>query len=290
MKPVDFDLHQPTTLDAALALLDRHSDDARVLAGGQSLVPLLNFRLARPGHLVDIGRVAGLGELRDTGDGLVVGAMVSQSRAERAPAVAARCPLLAAALPWIAHPPIRARGTICGSLAHADPAAELPAVAVAVDATLVAVSTRGRREIAAADFFQAHLTTALRPDELLAAARFPAAAPGTGVAFHEVSRRHGDFAMAGVAAQVTLEDGAIADARICVSGVAGVPLRCAASEQALLGSRADPEVLRRAAGAALDILDPVGDLHATAGYRKHVAGVLLRRAVAGAYGRATAAA
>ncbi len=290
MKPVDFDLHQPATLAAALALLASHADDARVLAGGQSLVPLLNFRLARPGHVVDIGRVAGLGELRETPDGLVIGAMVRQSRAERAPAVAARCPLLAAALPWIAHPPVRARGTICGSLAHADPAAELPAVAVALDATFVAASTRGRREIAAADFFQAHLTTALRPDELLAAVRFPAAAPGTGAAFHEASRRRGDFAMAGVAAQVTLEDGAIAHASICVSGVAGVPLRCGGSEQALLGSAADPEALRRAADTALDILDPADDLHATAGYRKHVAGVLLRRAVAEAYGRATAAA
>ena len=290
MKPVDFDLHRPATLDAALALLAGYGDDARVLAGGQSLVPLLNFRLARPAHVVDLGRVAGLGDLRETRDGLVVGAMVRQSRAERAPSVAGLCPLLAAALPWIAHPPIRARGTVCGSLAHADPAAELPAVAAALDATFVAVSAGGRREIAAADFFQGHLTTALRPDELLAAVRFPAAAPGTGAAFCEVSRRRGDFAMAGVAAQVTLAGGVIADARICVSGVAGVPLRCAGAEQVLLGSAADPEVLRRAAGAALDILDPAGDLHATAGYRKHVAGVLLRRAVAEAYGRAAATA
>ena len=286
MKPVDFDLHQPATLDAALALLAGHGDEARVLAGGQSLVPLLNFRLARPGHVVDIGRVAGLGELRGTPDGLVIGAMVRQSHAERAPEVAAACPLLAAALPWIAHPPIRARGTICGSLAHADPAAELPAVAVALDATFVAASIRGLREIAATDFYQSYLTTALRPDELLAAVRFPAAPPGTGAAFEEVSRRRGDFAIAGVAVQVTLEDGAIADARIAISGVAGVPLRCAGSEQVLLGSAADPGDLRRAADAALDILDPAGDLHATAGYRKHVAGVLLRRAVAGAYGRA----
>jgi aerobic carbon-monoxide dehydrogenase medium subunit len=290
VKPVDFDLHRPVTLDAALALLADYGDDARVLAGGQSLVPLLNFRLARPGHVVDIGRVPGLGDLHETRDGLVVGAMVRQSRAERAPAVATRCPLLAAALPWIAHPPIRARGTICGSLAHADPAAELPAVAVALDATFAAFSTAGRREIAAADFFQGHLTTALRADELLAAVRFPAAAPGTGAAFCEASRRRGDFAMAGVAAQVTLADGVIADARICVSGVAGVPVRCAASERALLGSAADPEALRAAAGAALDILDPPGDLHATAGYRRHLADVLLRRAVAEAYGRATAAA
>jgi carbon-monoxide dehydrogenase medium subunit len=286
VKPVDFDLHQPATLDAALALLAGHGDEARVLAGGQSLVPLLNFRLARPDHVVDIGRVAGLGELRVTTEGLVIGAMVRQSRAERAPEVAACCPLLAAALPWIAHPPIRARGTICGSLAHADPAAELPSVAVALDATFLALSASGGREIAAADFYHAYLTTALRPDELLAAVRFAAASPGTGAAFAEVSRRRGDFAMAGVAAQVTLEDGAIADARICISGVAGVPLRCAGSEQALLGSAADPGDLRRAADAALDVLDPVGDLHATSAYRRHVAGVLLRRAVAEAYARA----
>jgi aerobic carbon-monoxide dehydrogenase medium subunit len=289
VKPVDFDLHQPATVEEVLTLLARHADDARVLAGGQSLVPLLNFRLARPGHVIDIGRLSALGNLDETPAGLVVGAMVRQSRAERSSAVGARCPLLAAALPWIAHPPIRSRGTVCGSLAHADPAAELPAVAVALDATFVAVSARGRREIAAADFYQGYLTTALRPDELLAAVRFPAAAPGTGAAFCEVSRRRGDFAMAGAGAQVTLEDGAIADARICFSGVAAVPLRCAGSEQALLGSRADLGTLRLAADAAASILDPADDLHATAGYRKHVAGVLLRRAVAEAYGSASGA-
>jgi carbon-monoxide dehydrogenase medium subunit len=287
MKPVDFDLHQPATVDAALTLLARHDDEAKVLAGGQSLVPLLNFRLARPAHVIDIGRLAAaLGELRETPAGLVVGAMVRQSHAAASPAVAAHCPLLAAALPQIAHPPIRARGTIGGSLAHADPAAELPSVAVALDAVFVAVSTRGRREIAARDFFQTYLTTALGADELLVEVHFPVGAAGTGAAFHEVSRRRGDFAMAGVAAQVTLEEGAIADARICMSGVAGVPLRCRDSEQALLGGRADPGSLRRAADAALDVLDPVGDLHATASYRKHVAGVLLRRAVAEAYANA----
>ena len=286
MKPVDFDLHQPETVDAALTLLARHGDDAKVLAGGQSLVPLLNFRLARPDHVIDIGRLAALGELRRTPAGFVVGAMVCQSRAAGSAEVAAHCPLLAAALPHIAHPPIRARGTICGSLAHADPAAELPAVAVALDVTFVAVSTRGRRELPAHGFFQTYLTTALRADELLSEVCFPAVPPGTGAAFYEVSRRRGDFAMAGAAAQVTLEDGAIADARICLSGVAGVPFRCTGSEQALLGSRAGAGPLRLAADAALDVLDPPGDLHATASYRKHVAGVLLRRAVAEAYGNA----
>jgi aerobic carbon-monoxide dehydrogenase medium subunit len=289
VKPVDFNLYRPGTVDAALALLASHADDAKVLAGGQSLVPLLNFRLARPDHVIDIGRIAALGELRTTPAELIVGAMVRQSGAEASPAAAAHCPLLAAALPLIGHPPIRARGTVGGSLAHADPAAELPSVAVALDATFVALSTRGRREIAAPDFFRMFLTTALEPDELLTEVRFPAAAPGTGAAFHEVSRRRGDFAMAGAAAQVTLQDGEITDARICLNAVAAVPFRCRGSEQALLGTRADPVALRRAAEAALDVLDPADDLHATASYRKHVAGVLLRRAVTEAFRNATAA-
>jgi aerobic carbon-monoxide dehydrogenase medium subunit len=288
VKPVDFSLHQPATVDAAVALLAAHGDDAKVLAGGQSLVPLLNFRLARPDHVIDIGRVAGLGDLRTEPAWLVAGAMVRQSAAESSPAVAARCPLLAAALPNVAHPPIRARGTIGGSVAHADPAAELPAVAAALDATFQTVSARGRREIAARDFFRTYLTTALEPDELLVAVRFPTAAPGTGAAFREVSRRRGDFAIAGAAAQVTLTDEVITDCRICLTGVADVPLRCDGPERVLLGTRADPATLVRATEAALDILDPPGDLHAPADYRKHVAGVLLRRAVAEAFRRAAA--
>jgi CO/xanthine dehydrogenase FAD-binding subunit len=288
VKPVDFDLHQPATVAEAVALLGRYGDDAKVLAGGQSLVPLLNFRLARPDHVIDIGRVPGLAGLRRTPAGLEVGAMVPQAVAERSPEVAADCPLLAAALPHVAHPPIRTRGTVGGSLAHADPAAELPSVAVALDATFAVVSARGHREIAARDFFGGYLTTALESDELLVSVRFPAAPPGTGAAFHEVSRRRGDFAIAGAAAQVTVTDGVIAQARVCLSAVAGVPLRCAGSEQVLAGARADPATLRSAAQAALDGLDPAGDLHATAAYRRHVAGVLLRRAVAEAFGRACA--
>jgi CO/xanthine dehydrogenase FAD-binding subunit len=289
LKPVDFHLHQPGAVDEAVALLGRYGDDGKVLAGGQSLVPLLNFRLARPEHVVDIGRVPGLAGLRRTPAGLEVGAMVCQAVAERSPQVAADCPLLAAALPHVAHPPIRARGTVGGSLAHADPAAELPSVAVALDATFAAVSARGRREIAARDFFGGYLTPALEPDELLVSVCFPAAPPGTGAAFHEVSRRRGDFAIAGAAAQVTVADGVIAQARICLSGVAGVPLRCPGSEQVLAGTRADPAALRSAEQAALERLDPAGDLHATAAYRRHVAGVLLRRAVAEAFRRACAA-
>ena len=238
MKPVDFDLHRPGTLAETLDLLASFGDEAKVLAGGQSLVPLLNFRLARPAHVVDIGLLGALDGVRAEGPTVCIGAMVRQTQAERSPVVAARCPLLAAALPWIAHPPIRARGTIGGSLAHADPAAELPAVAVALGATLIAtrsgqiqasggstaaVSTRA---VSAAQFYQGYLTTALAPEELLTEIRFPAAAPHTGAAFAEVARRRGDFALVGCAAQVTLTGGLIADARICLTGWPA--FRCAA--------------------------------------------------------------
>ena len=287
MKPVDFSLHQPATVDAAVALLAVHGDDSKVLAGGQSLVPLLNFRLARPDHVIDIGRVAGLGELRPGPGELVVGAMVRQSAAESSAAVAARCPLLAAALPNVAHPPIRARGTVGGSLAHADPAAELPAVAAALDATFEAVSVRGRREIAASDFFRTFLTTALEPDELLLSVRFPGRPAGhwgcvprgqpQARGFRDRrGRRPGDAVRRRIAPLPYLP-----------TGIARypVPLPWAGTG---LRTRADPATLVRAAEAALDILDPPGDLHATAPYRKHVAGVLLRRAVAEAFGRAAA--
>lgn len=286
MKPVDFALHRPATTDEAVALLAEHSADAKVLAGGQSLLPLLNFRLARPEHLVDLGRIAALAELRRTPDELVVGAMVSQARAEASPAVAAHAPLLAAAFPNIAHPPIRNRGTVGGSLAHADPAAELPAVARALDAVFAAAGPRGRREIAARDFFRTHLTTDLEADELLVAVRFPRAAPRTGAAFEEVGRRRGDFALVGVAAQVTLDDGLLADVRICLTGVASTPYRATEAEDLLRGRPPEPAELTRAADAVRDAVTPSDDLHATAGYRKDVAGTLLTRAVTAACRRA----
>ncbi|TDC46162.1 xanthine dehydrogenase family protein subunit M [Actinomadura sp. KC345] len=290
MKPVDFELHRPATTGEAVALLAEHAPEAKVLAGGQSLLPLLNFRLARPEHLVDLGRIASLAELRRTRDALVVGAMVRQSRAERSPAVAADAPLLAAAFPHIAHPPVRNRGTVGGSLAHGDPAAELPAVARALDAVFVAAGPGGRREIAARDFFQANLMTALDAGELLVEIRFPRAAPGTGASFQEVARRNGDFALVGVAAQVTVRDGVIGDARVCVTGVGPTPYRAAAAEEALTGRAPTEARLAEAADALRAAIEPSGDLHATAGYRRDVAGTLAARAVAEAHRRATAAA
>jgi CO/xanthine dehydrogenase FAD-binding subunit len=285
----------------AVALLAEYGDEGKVLAGGQSLVPLLNFRLARPAHVIDIGRIADLTGLDDgtgTGGGagtvtaspgFTVGAGVRQAAAERSPEAARDVPLLAAALPRIAHPPVRARGTVGGSLAHADPAAELPSVAVALDAVFTAVSVRGQREIGAAAFFRTYLTTALEPDELLTSVRFPRAAPGTGAAFAEVSRRSGDFALAGVAAQLTVTGGRVTDARICIAGVADVPHRCPDAEAILAGAACEPgrpapdalapDVLAAAADAVRAAVRPGGDLHATAAYRTDVAGTLTARAL-----------
>jgi carbon-monoxide dehydrogenase medium subunit len=286
MKPVDFHLHRPRTLTEAVALLGEHGDEAKVLAGGQSLLPLLNFRLARPEHVIDIGRIASLTEIRRTHTELVVGAMTRQAHAEHSAAVAPHTPLLAAALPNIAHPPIRNRGTVGGSLAHGDAAAELPSVATALDVTFVALSGRGQREIPASEFFRTHLTTALAADELLTEIRFPRAAPGTGVAFLEIGRRRGDFALVGVAVQVRIADGRIAEARVCFSGVDQVPHRCAEAESVLTGSRPGSPAVEEAADAARESLRPSGDLHATAAYRKNVAGTLLARAVSEASRRA----
>jgi carbon-monoxide dehydrogenase medium subunit len=279
VKPVDFELHRPRTVGEAVALLAEYAEDVKVLAGGQSLVPLLNFRLARPEHLVDIGRIAALAEIRRTPGELLVGSMARQAQAERSAAVAAHAPLLAVALPNIAHPPIRNRGTVGGSLAHADPAAELPSVAVALDARFVVESVRGTREIPAAEFFRTHLTTALEPDELLTGVRFPAPAGHTGAAFAEVGRRRGDFALVGVATQVSLDDGRIVEARICVSGVDQVPHRCAEAEGLLTGRHPAPQAFERAAEAVRESVRPGGDLHATAAYRKDVAGTLTARAL-----------
>jgi len=291
VKPVDFHLHRPSTLDEALELMAEHAEDGKPLAGGQSLLPLLNFRLARPEHVVDLGRIGSLGEVRRTSTEVVIGSMVRQAYAERSPAVTAQCPLLAAALPNVAHPPIRHQGTVGGSLAHADPAAELPAVAVALDATFVAASVRGRREITSGRFFRTHLTTALEPDEILTEIRFPAVPGRSGAAFVEVSRRRGDFALVGVAVQTTVDDeGAVSDARVCFSGVADTPRRCTEAEATLTGHAPEEARLADAADAARDVLDPTSDLHATAAYRKDVAGVLLRRAVADAYRHAVTSA
>ncbi len=294
MKPSPFVYHRPEDAAHAFELLAELGDDAKVLAGGQSLVPLLALRLASPAHLVDIGHIAAFGALDvalHPSEVVVVGANVTQRAAELDARVATHVPLLADALPLIAHPQIRNRGTVCGSIAHADPAAELPAVAVALDATMIARSCRGERRIAAADFFVSYLDTALAPDEVLVAVEFAGAPRRSGAAFREISRRHGDFAVVGVAVSVTLDvDMRMADVRIVFSGVGPLPTRARAAEATLRGNIPSDDAFVSGARDATSALDPSGDIHATAAYRTHVAGVLVQRALRVACERARGAA
>jgi carbon-monoxide dehydrogenase medium subunit len=276
----------PTTIAEAAGLLAEHQDEASVLAGGQSLIPLLALRLARPAVLVDINGVTELSGIARANGSLAVGAMTREYVAEESAAVAEAVPLLAAALPLIGHEAIRSRGTIGGSLAHADPAAELPAVALALDAQFVLRGRARGRVIAAADWFQGYLATARQPDEILTEVRFPVAAPGTGAAFEEVARRHGDFAIVGLAAQLTLDDGVISDARLAFSGVADVPVRAADAEDLLRGQRPSDELFAEAARLATAGIDPPADLHGSAEYRKKVAAALVRRGLRAAAGSA----
>ena len=293
MKPPPFDYAAPATVEEATDLLKEHGEDARPLAGGQSLIPLMSLRLARPSVLVDLAGVDSLTAIAAHDGGVSIGAMVRERAAERSDLVSQRAPLLTAALPLIGHPAIRSRGTIGGSLAHADPSAELPAVAVALDAELVARSSdRGERVIPAADFFTGYFTTALEPDEVLTEVRLPAPGPRTGAAFEEAARRHGDFATVGVAAVVQLADGggSVAGARIVLTGVSDTPVRAAAAEAALSGAAPGEQAWGEAAALATADLSPPADLHGTSAYRRHVAGVLIRRALAAAADRARATA
>ena len=285
MKPPPFEYSAPTSVSDAVALLVEHAEEEpRVLAGGQSLVPLMNFRLAQPGFLVDLRRVQGLDTLRLEGDALVVGAMVRQATAERSPDVALAAPLLAEALGHVAHPPVRHSGTVVGSIAHADPAAELPTVALALDAEMTAVGPRGERRIPAADFFQGPFTTALEPDEILTEVRFPPF-PG-GQAFVEFARTHGNFAVVGVAALVAVADGRIARAAVAASGVGPTPVRLTAAERALVGAAPGAEAVAAAVEAAMPDVTPSGDVHASAETRRDIARVCLRTGIERALARA----
>jgi aerobic carbon-monoxide dehydrogenase medium subunit len=277
VKLPSFEYEAPATIAEAVGLLAEHQDEANVLAGGQSLIPLLALRLARPGLLIDINGLRDLSGVTLTDGWVAIGAMTREYVAEESEVVADRVPLLAAALPLIGHEAIRSRGTIGGSLAHADPAAELPAVARALDAEFVVRSQAGDRVVPAADWFEGYLATARRGDEILLEVRFPAAAPGTGAAFVEVARRHGDFAIVGLAASLTLADGVISDARLAFSGLADVPVRAAEAEELLVGERPSAELFERAARRATAALDPPADLHGSSEYRKQIAATLVRR-------------
>jgi carbon-monoxide dehydrogenase medium subunit len=281
MKPGPFTYHAPRELDDALGLLAELGDTAKVLAGGQSLMPILNFRLAAVEHLVDINRLPDLDVVRIDADSVTVPALVRQRIVERSARVAEAVPLLGQALRHVAHPQIRNRGTVCGSLAHADPAAELPSVLAVLDATFTVASARGVRTVAVADFFRFHLTTALEPDEVLLQVRIGRPPAGTRTAFREFATRRGDFALAGVAATVRLDEaGVVAECRLAAAGVGPTPHRLTAVERLVTGQRLEPDLLLAAEAAARNEVQPTGDIHADADYRRRLTGVLAKRTLA----------
>jgi aerobic carbon-monoxide dehydrogenase medium subunit len=275
LPPVEYEA--PASTAEAVDLLAEHQDDASVLAGGQSLIPLLALRLARPAVLIDINGVHELSGVSLTDDWVAIGATTREYMAEESAVVTGRLPLLAAALPFIGHEAIRSRGTIGGSIAHADPAAELPAVARALDAEMVVRSQSGERVVPAADWFQGYFQTARQPDELLVQVRFPTAGPGTGTSFLEVARRHGDFAIVGLGTSLTLAGGAITDARLAFAGLSDAPVRATAAEEFLTGERPSDELFDEAARRAVQDVEPPTDLNGSADYRKTVAATLVRR-------------
>lgn len=291
MKPAPFEYHAPVTLAEALALKARHGDEAKFLAGGQSLIPAMNFRVAQPASLVDLNGLADLAFIRREAGELRLGALARQRAVERSPLVKEHAPLLHETMPHIAHPQIRNRGTLGGSLAHADPAAELPVIAVALDARLRAQSVRGERWIPAAEFFVSLFTTALEPDEMLVEVALPALPARTGTAFLEAARRHGDYAMLGAAAVVTLDAaGRCERARLVFLNAGEGPVDARQAAGQLAGQALTAEALAAAAGhAAEHEISPLGGVHASVDYQRHLARVLGRRALSLAADRARSA-
>ena len=286
MKPPRFDYLAPRTLDEALAHLHHHGDQAKILAGGQSLIPMLNFRLAHPGVVVDVNRLTDLAYVRQHDGGVAVGALTRQHAVERSELVRARVPVVAEACRFIGHAPIRHRGTFGGNLAHADPASELPAVMVALEAEMAVASRAGSRAIPAGQFFIGPLTTALQPGEMLTEIRIPAAPPRSGGAFVEMARRAGDFALVGVSALVTLDvAGQCARARIALCGVGPTPVRARAAEDALVGQAPTTAVLDEAADRAAAATSPPSDVHGSAEFRRKLAQHFARQALAAAIQR-----
>ena len=277
MKPAPFSFVAPESLDEVVQALAEHGDDAQILAGGQSLVPLMNLRLARPEVVVSINRCHELDYIRLVDDRLVIGALVRQIDAETSPLVQAECPLLAKALPHVGLPATRNRGTVCGSLAHCDPLAELPAAALALEAEMVLTSAAGERRVPAHDFFVAEMTTCIEPGEVVSAVTFARQDPSERSAVREVSNGGHVFPVGGVALRWASSEGVCTMARIAAFGVGSVAQRLDDAESALVGSDVGPAAIAAAVAAARSEVDPTGDIHADADYRRHLVGVLLER-------------
>lgn len=286
MKPVPFEYVAPTTTKEAVEVLAEYGTEAKVIAGGQSLVPLLNMRLARPAFLVDINRIDELSYIRASDGGIAMGALARQRRLEEDPLVAKRVPLLRAVAKWIGHPQIRNRGTVVGSIAHADPSAELPAAALLLDAEMTAVGPNGVRTLSPDELYLGYLATSLEPEELLTEVRFPSLPAGAGWSIQEVARRHGDLALVGVIALLTLEGEQIGEARLACFGLGGRAVRLPEVEGLLAGTTPDEKLFAEAAAQASAALEADDDIHASAAYRRAVAGVLTGRALSEALERA----
>ena len=286
MKPAEFDYARPESLAAALAILGEGTD-SRILAGGQSLVPMMNTRLARPARIVDINRLTELNYIREEGDAIVVGALARHADVMASPLVHQHLPIVAAAYKWVAHAAVRNRGTLCGNLCHADPASEMPAIMMALGATMTLSKASGERTVAATDFFTGLYETLTADDELLKEVRIPKTGAGTGWGFEEVSMRRGDFAWAAVAATLRLENGAIAAPAIAVSGVGDRAVRLTAAEAALAGSVPSADTFNRVAADAASALDPPRTAAVDAQYRRDLVASLLPRVISAAIDRAS---
>jgi len=286
MKPAAFDYVIADSIDMAVASLADGGVDAKIIAGGQSLVPMLNFRLIRPSVLIDINRIGDLAFIEEAGKKICVGALTRHYQIETSPVIARHLPVLASAMTHVAHLAIRNRGTIGGSLSHADPAAELPMMALLLDAELHIASASGKRTIAARDFFVGALTVDLARDDIVTEIALPKLPPKTGWGFEEVARRSGDFALAAAAATLTLSAGVISQARIALTGVGPTPVRVAEAEALLVGQALEPGLIDRIIDVVRAAIEPETDLHASSDYRRHLASVLVGRAVSAAWRRA----
>ena len=282
MIPTQFDYYVANSVNEALDLLQRHGDRAKLLAGGHSLIPLMKLRLATPEVLIDIGRIASLREITHDAGVVSIGALCTHAQVAASPIVRELLPVLSAAAAEIGDPQVRNRGTIGGNLAHADPAADLPAVVLALDAEIVATGPRGQRVIPASEFFQGMLTTALQPDEILTEIRIRALGPHTGSAYAKLANRASRYAVVGVAAVITVDDGQCTAARLGITGAGTVAVRASAAEAALVGKRLDAAAISAAASLAPQAVDPVGDIHASAEYRTEMVRVYANRALTAA--------
>jgi carbon-monoxide dehydrogenase medium subunit len=279
VKPAKFEYHAPASVEEALRILERYQGEARVLAGGQSLVPMMNFRLATPAAIVDLNRVAGLAEVGEANGVVTIGAMVRQRRIEFAPMIAEKLPLLSAATRWIGHLPTRTRGTIGGSISHADPAAEIPMILQTLEGEVVVRGPQGERRIAAADLFLAPLTTSLAADEIITEVWFPAMPPGACHAIEEFARRRGDFAIAAISVMLVRDGERCTMARLATAGIGPVTVRLRDAEAILEERGLGDAAIAAAAEKAAELVEPMSDQHGSADYRRHLTGVLTRRAV-----------